>query len=100
MIIVRHNDVVLLLSKKVEYDELGNAIETVKERMVYANEMSVSMQEFYEAGKQGIRPEKQFEIYTYEYAGESQLKHNGLIYNIIRAQSKGDKTRIVCKKVN
>ena len=96
---MRHNDVVLLLSKKVEYDELGNAIETVNERMVYANEMSVSMQEFYEAGKQGIRPEKQFEIYSFEYQGESKLKHNNKDYEIIRTQTKGDKTRLICKRV-
>lgn len=96
---MRHNDVVLLLSKKVEYDELGNAFETVNERMVYANEMSVSMQEFYEAGKQGIRPEKQFEIYSFEYQGESKLKHNNKDYEIIRTQTKGDKTRLICKRV-
>lgn len=96
---MRHSDVVCLLSKKVEYDELGNAFETVNERMVYANEMSVSMQEFYEAGKQGIRPEKQFEIYSFEYQGESKLKHNNKDYEIIRTQTKGDKTRLICKRV-
>lgn len=99
MITVRHSDVVFLLSKKVEYDELGNAIEVETERMVYANEMAVSMKEFYEAGNKGIRPEKQFEIYSFEYQGESQLKHNDKEYEIIRTQTKGDKTRLICKRV-
>lgn len=96
---MRHNDVVLLLSKKVEYDELGNAIEVEMERTVYANEMSVSMKEFYEAGNKGIRPEKQFEIYSFEYQGESKLKHNNKEYKIIRTQTKGDKTRLICERV-
>lgn len=96
---MRHNDVVLLISKKVEYDELGNQIEVETERMVYANEMSVSMKEFYEAGNKGIRPEKQFEIYSFEYQGESQLKYNNKDYEIIRTQTKGDKTRLICKRV-
>lgn len=96
---MRHSDVVFLLSKKVEYDELGNAIEVETERMVYANEMAVSMKEFYEAGNKGIRPEKQFEIYSFEYQGESQLKHNDKEYEIIRTQTKGDKTRLICKRV-
>ena len=96
---MRHNDVVLLLSKKVEYDELGNAIEVETERTVYANEMSVSMKEFYEAGNKGIRPEKQFEIYSFEYQGESKLKHNNKEYKIIRTQTKGDKTHLICERV-
>lgn len=102
---MRHNDVVFLLSKKVTYDELGNAIETDEERMVYANEMAVSMKEFYHAGKNivagniGLRPEKQFEVYAFEYTSETHLLHNEQKYKIIRTQTKGEKTRLVCERM-
>lgn len=101
---MRHNDVVFLLSKTVDYDDLGNAIETETERMVYANQMAVSMSEFYHAGKhvvagqKGLRPEKQFEVYTFEYANETHLLHDKKKYKIIRTSTKGDKTRLVCER--
>lgn len=99
VITVRHNDVVFLLSKIIQYDDLGNAIETDSERMVYANQMAVSMNEFYEAGSKGIRPEKQFEIYTFEYGNETHLLHDKRKYKIIRTATKGDKTRLICERV-
>ena len=96
---MRHDSVIYLVSKTVQYDELGNAVEVESERMIYANEMSVSMKEFYEAGNKGIRPEKQFEIYSFEYEGESLLKHDDNDYKIIRTQKFGDKTRLICERV-
>ena len=96
---MRHNDVVFLLSKKVDYDDLGNVIETEDERMIYANQMAVSMKEFYEAGNKGTRPEKQFEVYAFEYGYETYLKHEGEKYKILRTATIGDKTRLICEKV-
>lgn len=79
-------------------DDIGNSIEIKVERMVYANEMAVSMNEFYEAGRSGIRAEKQFEIYSFEYDDEPYLKHEDIEYKIIRTPKKGDKLRIICER--
>lgn len=96
---MRHNDVIYLIKRTVEYDELGNQIETEEERMVYANEMSISINEFYQAGGAGYKPEKQFEIYSFEYDGETDVRHNGKRYKIVRVAKKGDKTRIICESM-
>jgi len=102
---MRHNDVVFLISETVEYDDLANAITTESERMVYVNEMSVSMKEFYEAGKKmsagnvGLRPEKQFEMYSFEYENEEKLKHNDIPFRIIRTAKFGDKIRLICERM-
>lgn len=96
---MRHNQVIYLQSVTVTEDEIGNQVETVTERMVFANELSVSTEEFYSAGQAGLRPTKRFEIYAFEYQGEERLKHDGVIYRIIRVETRGEKTRITCEKV-
>lgn len=94
---MRHKDVIYLIKNETTYDELGNPVTRKGERMVFANEMSVSMREFYEAGNAGIYPEKQFEIYSFEYEGESELLHNDRLYRVIRTNKQGDKLRIICE---
>ncbi|MFD1444312.1 phage head closure protein [Thermoactinomyces vulgaris] len=96
---MRHKDVIFLISVETDYDEIGNPIEREDERMVYANQLEVSTAEFYEASAQGLKPEKRFEIYSFEYQGEDRLKHNGQIYRVIRSATRGEKTRITCQKV-
>ena len=95
---MRHNQVVSLISTTYIEDEIGNQIETSTEREVYANEMSVGSSEYYNAALTGIRPEKRFEIYTFEYQSEEKLKHESIVYRIIRTEGKGEKTRLTCEK--
>lgn len=97
---MRYDQVIHLMSIVVEEDEIGNQIgETVTERMVFANELSVSSQEFYNAAAAGLRPTKRFEIYSFEYQGEERLKHDGVIYRVIRTEKRGEKIRITCERV-
>ena len=94
---MRHKEVIYLLSATIVDDEWGNQIETFEERLVYANEYAVSANEFYEARQNELRPEKSFEIYSFEYEGESKLKYDNQEYSIIRTQTKGDKTILTCE---
>lgn len=96
---MRHKDVIYLITTKIVEDEIGNQIPQETERMVYANQMAVTQSEFYNAAATGLRPSKMFEIYSFEYNGEEKLKHNGVIYRIIRAETRGEKTRITCERV-
>lgn len=96
---MRHTEVIYLISTTTTPDAIGNQNETSSERQVFANEFYVNSKEFYNAAVAGLKPEKQFEIYSFEYENEKKLKHNNLIYNIIRAETRGDKTRITCERV-
>ena len=96
---MRHNDVIYLISIEVVEDEIGNQIPQEKERLVYANQMAVTQSEFYNAATTGLKPAKQFEVYSFEYQGEEKLRHNNTICRIIRAETRGDKTRLVCEMV-
>jgi hypothetical protein len=97
---MRHSDVIYLMVPEVLTDDLGQETPTgnYTERMVFANEFEVSTTEFYEAAIKNRKPEKRFEIYTFEYNGETKLKHENKIYTIIRDQKKGEKTRITCER--
>lgn len=95
---MRHSEIVYLISSTITQDELGNETPQETERLVYANQFYVSSSEFYNAAIAGIKPSAQFEIYTHEYQGEEKLKHNDTTYRIIRAETRGDKTRLVCEK--
>jgi hypothetical protein len=96
---MRHHTVIELLSVEVIEDEIGNRIETEMPRQVFANEMAMNQAEFYNASLAGLKPSKMFEIYSFEYAGESKLIHSGIKYRIIRTETRGEKTRIICERV-
>lgn len=96
---MRYNQVVYLLSVTVTEDEIGNQVETVTERMVYANELAVTGEEFYNAAVTGLRPVRRFEIYSFEYNNEDKLKCDGVVYRIIRVEKRGEKARITCERV-
>lgn len=97
---MRHNDVIYFLVPETYTDELGQVRETgnYTERLVYANQMEVTNAEFYEASVAGLKPEKRFEIYAFEYQGEDLLKHEGITYKIQRASTRGEKMKITCEK--
>ena len=96
---MRHNKVIYLPTTTITKDDWGNEIEEETWDLVYANEYSVSSSEFYNAAKEGLKPEKAFEIYSFEYNGEEKFKYNGDEYNIIRTQGSGEKIVLIGEKV-
>lgn len=103
MIIVRWNDVVYLIGRTIVYDEIGNPIDTEpSERMVYANEFSVSNSLQVGAAAANVRLEKIFEILSIEYNNEKQAKLtlDGPLYNVFNVDKRGDRTRLTLEKVN
>ncbi|GAA5417979.1 hypothetical protein Pryu01_03057 [Paraliobacillus ryukyuensis] len=95
---MRYNDVIYLMSQSVTYDEYKNPITTTEERKVYANQMRVTTSERYEAANHGLKPSKRFEIYTFEYNGQSKLKHETVVYNITDVDERGEKIQLTCEK--
>lgn len=96
---MRHKEIVNLITVTYSEDAVGNLVEVFSENSVYANEFSVGATEYYNAAAQGLRPSKAFEVYSFEYTGQYKLRHNGTIYNILRAESKGEKCRLVCERI-
>lgn len=97
---MRYNDVIYLRVPEYTEDELGQKIPTgnYTDRMIYANQMGITSSEFYEASISGLKPEKRFEIRSFEYQGESLLKFGEQVYNIIQTSQKGEKLTITCER--
>lgn len=95
---MRHYDIIYLVEVTLSQDELGNQLEVEAERKVYANQVSVSSAEFYNAGTSGLKPEKSFRLHTFEYQGEKYLNHENVRYEVIRTASIGDKTTLICER--
>ena len=96
---MRHNQIIKLINVIVTEDAIGNQIASTTERAVYANEYYVSQSEFYNAAVADLKAEKQFEMYSYEYQDEPKLEHDGVTYNIIRTEKRGDKIRLTCERI-
>jgi len=96
---MRHNQIIKLINIITTEDAIGNQIASTTKRTVYANEYYVSQSEFYNAAVADLKPEKQFEIYSYEYQDEPKLEHDGKVYNVIRTEKRGDKTRLTCERI-
>lgn len=97
----RFDKVIYLLSASTEYDEIGNPVETITERKVFAAELAVFSNEFYNAAAAGLRAERKFEIYTDEYQGEEKLKYDDVTYRIIRTSygKSEEYTWVTCERV-
>lgn len=95
---MRRDKVVYLISQTLTQDSIKNQIETPTERMVFATELAVGSGEFYNAAVTGLKPTKRFEIYTREYQGEAQLKHENITYKIIRTEGRGEDIRLSCER--
>ena len=93
-------DVIKLISYTTTENEMGDTIEVLTERQVFADKQSVRQSEFYQAAATGLRPELMFVVRTIEYNGETRLKYNGKEYSIIRTYDKdGELTELVCQGV-
>ena len=76
-------------------EQLDHAVE---ETTVYADKGSITQSEFAAAGQKDIKPECCFTVWSFEYAGQTELIHNGTRYTVYRTfQKKGsDKIELYC----
>lgn len=57
---------------------------TPVETQVYCQVDSVTRAEFFDAGRNGLRPEYRFTIFFAEYSGERTVIYNGVAYSVYR----------------
>ena len=79
-----------LLTIEYTQDDLGEWTETRTETDVFARIESVTMNEFYQAGMQGFKPEYRMTIWMNEYSNEELIEYGGLIYVVYRSYIRDD----------
>lgn len=71
-------------------DALGQKIPTVVLKPIFAIVRSASQSEFFNAGQEGLKPDKVFDVLITEYDGETELTYNSEVYSIYRVYERDD----------
>ena len=86
------SDVITLLTTTYTTDDYGVNTATTTGKDVYCQVDSISMTEFYEAGRNGLNPEDRFRMFAYDYSGETLIEYNGNVYAVYRTYLRRDDT--------
>ena len=76
--------VIALVKVTYDIDEMGQRTpkETLKD--VFCDMASISMSEWFEAGRNGIKPDYKLTMNRYDYDGETEVIINGKRYGVYR----------------
>lgn len=86
------DEVVQLVGVTYTADAIGQRVPTEVLKEVFAQVTSVSASEFFSGGQNGLRPDKRFTVFTYDYNGEETLIYNSRRYHIYRTYEREDES--------
>ena len=76
---------ITLISPVKEPDEYGiPQVISEEETTVMATVKSITASEFFEAGRNGFKPEFRFDMFLYDYDGQKELEYKGVRYTVYR----------------
>lgn len=78
------DDVIKLISQEFSKNQYGVQIPTEVYKEIFCEIHSVTKQEFFEAGRNGLNPAFEVTIFAAEYNGETVLEYQGKTYSIYR----------------
>lgn len=84
------SEVITLISVKKTKNEYGIETGTETERNVFADVKSITRQEFYDAGQNGIQPQYVFTMFGPDYEGEKIAVFRGKRYSVYRTYARKD----------
>lgn len=86
------SDVIQLIKAEQRQDDYGVWRPTTTKRQVFVQVDSISMSEFYEAGRNGLNPSFRFRVFSGDYEAEDECEYKGLRYSIYRTYMRDDDT--------
>ena len=96
---MRFDAVIDLIAVTYTSDAIGQEVATKTPRTVFANEFGLSSSEFYDAGRSGLKAERQYQVRSCDYADETLMEVDGIEYTIIRPARRGEWTTLTCQRV-
>lgn len=78
------SDIIYLISETQTQDDTGVWRRTYNRRMVFCDVRSVTANEFFEGGRNGLNPEYQFTMFAPDYENERIVEYNGMNYAVYR----------------
>lgn len=82
------SSVAYLVSESWTQDENGVQRATTSKRKVFVNVSSVTSQEWFEGGRNGLNPQYRFKMFQFDYLGEKIIEYNGVQYTIYRTYNR------------
>lgn len=95
---MRFDKVIELVALTYVTDAIGQDKAVPTSRQIYANEFYLSAGEFYTAGAQGLKPERQYQVRAVDYQDEPLLVADGVEFAVIRVDRRGEWTRLTCQR--
>lgn len=81
---------IALITTEYGQDDLGEWTETQTKTEVFAMVNSVTMNEFYNAGLQGFKPDYRFTVWLNEYDDQELVEYKNKIYAVYRSYRRDD----------
>lgn len=78
------SDIVTLVGFTRTQDEFGVWRSTPSERQVFCSVDSVTREEYFEGGRNGLNPEYRITMFFGDYNGENTVVYNGNAYGVYR----------------
>lgn len=78
------SDVITLVGYTSQQDEFGVWRQTKTERDVFCSVRSVTREEYFEGGRNGLNPAYQMTVFFADYAGESEVVYKGEAFGVYR----------------
>lgn len=84
-----YNDVITLLTITEAANNIGDLVETITKKEVFAQVRSIGMKESYEALAVGLKPELTFVLADYyDYDDQEFIEYNSVRYRVLRTYRK------------
>lgn len=84
------DDVLYLYQTTYTENDAGIQIPTNTKKEVFCQKRSVSRNEFFNAGRNGLNPAYVFTVFKGDYEGETICEYDGLTYSIYRTYETND----------
>lgn len=81
---MNRSSIIYLVSESYTQNDFGVYERTTEKRKVFANVKSVTSNEWFEGGRNGLNPQYRFAIFQFDYLGEKIVEYNGVQYTVYR----------------
>ena len=78
------SDVAYLLTDTYSQNEYGVMVKETTKNKVFVKVSSVTSQEWFEGGRNGLNPQFRFEMFAHDYNDEEVIEYNNKQYTIYR----------------
>ena len=85
---MNRSELAYLVVESYTKNEYGVLDKTTTRHPVYVNVTSVTSQEWFEGGRNGLNPQYRFTMFQFDYTGEKIIEYNGKQYTIYRTYNR------------